>query len=83
MEHPGMSIYLGDLSPDAYRALETLCDHDWAPIYKYMEPEWVAWLTFRLKYVPDSEEVFPKGKWATIQRLQQMVDDYAKHEAGK
>ena len=35
----------------------------------------------RVLIVEDSEEDFPHGKWATIQRLQQMVEDAARADA--
>ena len=77
-----MSIHMKSLSPLTYRALEGLSEQrGWPDMQVYMEPQDVAWLTFRLKYVEDSEEDFPHGKWATIQRLQQMVEDAARADA--
>ena len=76
-----MSIHMRILSPDAYRALEGLIsDRQWSDLYDWMEPEIVAWLVWRLKFVEDSEVYFPRGKWATIQRIEQLLDDYAKEE---
>ena len=69
-----MSIYMRDLSPLAYGALENLSTaRDWVDIQPYMEPEPVAWLVYRLEVEPDNEDYFPSGKWATIQRLQEML----------
>ena len=76
-----MSINMRSLSPTTYVALEKLCaEREWTPVYGYMEPEQVAWLTFKLAEVPDSDDTFPHGKWATIQRLQGMVSEAAKME---
>lgn len=38
-----------------------------------MEPQWVAWLIEILKQSPDTPELFPHSKWATIQRLQNLI----------
>jgi hypothetical protein len=35
-----------------------------------MEPEWVAWWIEILKQSEDVPDLFPHGKWASIQRLQ-------------
>ena len=76
------SINLRQLSPDTYAALERLsADMDWPDWQGYMEPEWVAWLTYRLEFVEDNEKTFPLGKWATIQRLQELVREQARKDA--
>ena len=69
------------LKPSTFHALETLCaDRDWPDFHNYMPEEQLALLCFRLKYVEDTDEHFPCGKWATIQRLQQLVEDWAAEE---
>lgn len=74
-----MSINMRLLTPDTYLALQEISDkRQWPDVHGWIEPEQAAWLTFRLAYVPDAE--FARGKWATIQRLQQMLDDYAAKE---
>ena len=76
-----MSIHIRALSPETYAALESLSsERQWADIHEWMEPEAVAWLAYRLELAPDNETTFPKGKWATIQRIQQMVRSYAGQE---
>lgn len=76
------SINMRALHPLTYRALEDLCDRrDWEPFYPYMQPGNVAYLAACLKFIPDSDKTFPKGKWTTIQRLQEMVDERAKEVA--
>ena len=42
-------------------------------------PETMAWFVILLKYIPDSEEVFPLGKWATIQEIERQLQECAKH----
>lgn len=77
-----MSVYMHDLSPLTYKSLEELSyARAWADIQPYMEPELVAWLVYRLEVEPDNEDYFPSGKWATIQRLQDMLRKEATHDA--
>lgn len=72
-------INLANLSPETYKALENLSEkRHWPDLYYYMAPEQIAWLVIKLEFIPDSTEVFPKGKWATIQRLQEMVREAAR-----
>lgn len=62
------------LTPSSYDALMRISEeHHWPEVQPYMQAEDVALLTFRLQEVKDSEENFPKGKWATIQCLQSFV----------
>lgn len=76
-----MSICMRELSPDTYKALQDICwSRGWAEIQGYMEPETVAWLAIRLEFVTDDEENFPRGKWATIQRLVAMLRKFAENE---
>lgn len=42
--------------------------------------EW-AWWWFRLREMEDRLEWFPKGKWATLQRIEQILADEAKQFA--
>ena len=46
-------------------------------------PENWAWLWFQLRATEGTDEefdrsVFPSGKWATLQRIEQMLDECAK-----
>lgn len=41
-------------------------------------PETMAWLVLLLKQIPDTEEVFPHGKWATIQNIESQLEECAK-----
>ena len=77
-----MSINMGKLHPHTFSALERLSsERQWPEIFRWMEPETVAWLTYRLEFVPDQQENFPGGKWATINCLQAMLRDIAQTEA--
>ena len=75
------SINLRRLSPGIYAALEYIsAEYGWPDIHGYAEPEAVAWLAFRLEFVDDNASNFPCGKWATIQRLQDLVREQARRE---
>jgi hypothetical protein len=47
----------------------------------WIEPHWFAWLIAILKETKDTPELFPKWKWATIQRLEEIVIEAARAEA--
>lgn len=61
-------------------------EYAWRPIRErffnssgiWMEPEQAAWLLALLKMSPDTPDLFPNGKWASIQQLETTVE----HEAG-
>jgi len=38
-----------------------------------IEPQWCAYLIVLLKQEPDTAALFPKGKWATIQVLETLL----------
>lgn len=51
---------------------------DMYDVQRVNSPEWMAWFVQLLKHVPDSEKVFPHGKWATIQSIEQQIEACAK-----
>lgn len=51
---------------------------DMYDVQRVNSPEWMAWFVKLLKYVPDDEKVFPRGKWATIQSIEQQLEDCAR-----
>ena len=61
----------GLLSWSAIRNFGSIRGYEW--IQAWMEPQWVAWLTEILKQSDDDPLLFPHGKWATIQHLQDKV----------
>lgn len=64
-----------DVLPSTFNALVTLAErHDWRDINRHMEPGEMLVLIERLKKATDTEQIFPHGKWATIQRLQDLFD---------
>jgi hypothetical protein len=46
-------------------------------------PERMAWIVAVLKELPDSDEAFPHGKWATIQALESQVQEAAAKRAAE
>lgn len=57
-----------------YRCLEQLARRrGWEWFQPCTEPEWVCWLIEILKQSDDDPNLFPHGKWATIQNLQGLV----------
>ena len=39
----------------------------------WIQPQWMAWLIYLLKELPDDSEFFLHGKWATIQRMEELL----------
>lgn len=75
-------VDLSQLNPTTWYALEQYAVRhgydEW--LRKFIQPQWAAWLIVLLKVEQDTEELFPSGKWATIQRLEQMVSNAAEME---
>ncbi len=40
-------------------------------------PEKMAFIVLILKKLPDTEDTFPRGKWATIQEIKRQLDECA------
>lgn len=69
-------IHVGSLSPLAFDSLSKLAEAaEWHPVQTWMPPELVLLFIERLKHTKDDGDVFPKWKWATIQRLEQLFAD--------
>jgi hypothetical protein len=77
-------VHAGSLSNETCRALEWYSDAhdyvDWLGDRRYIDGTWFAWLIALLKEEPDTPELFPKGKWATIQRMQDLLAIAAREE---
>lgn len=70
-------IDIGQLSPDAYRAIEDYAaEKNWPEtlVRNWIEPASLLLLIELLKRTEDSVKVFPKGKSATIQHLQEIFE---------
>lgn len=70
-------IFLRDFRPESRKGLLL-----WAEQFGYdLEQigcltQW-AWLLFLMKHSPDNDDHFISGKWATIQFLEQMLNEAA------
>lgn len=80
------SIYLGDLQPDTLVAIhayyEALGMSEVCPGV-YWDPERVCELYFRLKYSHDSPLLFPHGKWATLQAIEERIVEALRDEGAR
>lgn len=76
------SISLSDFLPKAQDGIVAFCaDNDCAAIVIDARPlvpieQW-ALLYFKLRKAKDRAEWFPSGKWATLQRLEQLLEEAA------
>ena len=61
------SVWLSRLTADALDSL------DMGDISKVNSPERMAWVVYVLRHMPDSAKIFPRGKWATIQVIEEQL----------
>lgn len=66
------TILLSEFMPITQLGFRKILDH-----YALWLPEVIDWFEFHylLTFVPDTEEFFPSGKWATIQRVDGMLTE--------
>lgn len=76
-------VYIGDLL--SYKTFE-----DWGFdrgynewLHQWIEPQWLSWLIFILREVPDDPSFFTYGKWATIQAMEDRIIKAARKELCK
>jgi hypothetical protein len=62
------------LSPIAAGALSGIGLGDF---FTVEQPDRMAWVVLVLKRLPDMSERFPRGKWATIQSIEQQLNSCA------
>ena len=75
-------IFAGDFLPATYRGLERFVEDTmgWAVLEEgYLRGPVERWamLYFRLKKAEDRPEWFPSGKWATVQRVERLLEEAA------
>ena len=69
------SVGIHELSRDTQRAIsEALEESGWDVGKSWIDLSTCAAIFFLLKYSPDDPELFPKGKWATLQRLEELIE---------
>ena len=64
---------LSDLSRTAIT--NALFDDGWDVGKSWIDFDTCCGIWFRLKFAEDSPELFPKGKWATLQHLEQLISE--------
>jgi hypothetical protein len=78
---PGL-LHFGALSREARKGIEVLyARREWEDIEDrtWLTREACALMFFHLRAAPDDPDVFPKGKWATIQALESLLDRAVGH----
>jgi len=64
-----------EMSGKVAEALSSALDQDFNRVEL---PERMAWILLILKKLPDTESIFPHGKWATIQNIEGQLDGAAR-----
>lgn len=78
MPHKRDMIHSGDFLPVTRQGIKRFCeDHGLEGVYESGSLEHWALLFFKLRAAEDREEWFPSGKWATIQRLESLLEEAA------
>lgn len=71
-------VHFAGLSPETRLAFEEwIAKHDLFGDFvgSYMKLEQFAELYFRLKFHCDDQDLFPKGKWATLQKMEDLIEE--------
>ena len=72
------SIRLSEFLPQTQSGFVAFCiDNDCLTLTDSGLPEYWALLYFKLRKAKDCPEWFPSGKWATLQRLEQLIEEAA------
>jgi len=78
----GEMIHLSPLQPLTRTALHNYSDKwgydEWLGDRTWIAAEKFAWLIALLKLEEDKEELFPHGKWATIQHMEKLLEECLK-----
>jgi len=70
------SLHLSDFLEKTQRGFQIFCaDNDCLALLDSGLPENWALLYFKLRKAKDEPQWFPSGKWATLQRLEQLIED--------
>jgi len=75
-------VFKTDFLAPARRGLERFCEDNDCEGLLDGGLEVSAWLFFRLREAEDRAEWFPSGKWATLQRLEQLLSEAATARVG-
>ena len=63
-----------NLSQDAVDGMSKALDQDFNRVEF---PDRMAWIVWLLKLIEDTDEYFPRGKWATIQSIESQLSECA------
>ncbi len=73
-------IHIGSLH--SFRAFQRFAEdrgyEEW--FHAWIEPQWLGWMIALLKECEDEPTLFPHGKWATIQAMQDLLAEAARAE---
>jgi hypothetical protein len=70
------AVAIHQLSAETQHAIsEALEESGWDVGKSWIDLPTCAAIFFLLKYSPDDPELFPKGKWATLQRLEVLIEN--------
>jgi len=73
------AVHIGQLSYETQKAItDALFESGWDVGKSWIDFPTCCAIWFLLRKSADSEELFPKGKWATLQRLEQLIDEAVK-----
>ncbi len=68
------AVYINALSPETRYALDNALEESgWDVGKSWIDLPTCAAIFFLLKAAKDDPELFPKGKWATLQRLEELI----------
>jgi len=73
-------VYTGDFSAEAWAGLSVWCealDGGLDDRLRDCTPENWAWIWFQLRRAADRLEWFPRGKWATLQHIERLLNECA------
>lgn len=75
------AVNINGLSDAARTAItNALQDDGWDVGKSWIDFDTCCSIWFRLKYAEDSPELFPKGKWATLQHFESLIELAVKSE---
>jgi hypothetical protein len=78
---PGIIVDTVRISGDAAEGLSLIAPYDLGEFGRYNDPGRMAFVAAICKHLPDNPAHFPKGKWATIQHIEEQVQLCAEHAA--
>jgi hypothetical protein len=76
------AVNINELSTEARTAItDALFDDGWDVGKSWIDFDMCCGIWFRLKYAKDDPDLFPKGKWATLQRFEQLIEQAVRSQS--